>query len=382
MKVLIIPNSFKECADSSTVAKMLTKKLMKCANIEIESIPLSDGGDGFLSVCREKYNLRIIRYKIPNLLGNGYKNVPVGYSEKDGIIFLEVADVIGIKDVPTAERDPLNYNSSPLGLLLKKISFHFTKRSTKIKKIIIGIGGTGTSDLGLGVCSAFGLKLFDKDENQLDVIPGNFIKTSKISRPYMFDYDLQLITDVQIHLLGEFGTTHFFARQKGVREEDLLELEEGVKNILNILKRDFNVDYSETLLGAGGGLGLGLSLLTDPEIIGASKFLNRTLMLREKMENSDLVVTGEGRFDMQSLFNKATGIVIKEAVRQKKKVVLIAGTTDEAAVKNLDRNITIFDLSDHFSTREESILNFRRGLDMAADFITNSLFDKGKIDAA
>jgi len=382
MRILIIPNSFKECADSSTVAKTLAKKLIKCSGVEIESLPLSDGGDGFLSVCREKYQLKTIRYKIPRLAGKGYKYVPVGYSPKDRIVFLEVADVIGIKDVPLDSRDPLNYNSYPLGLLLKKISFYFAKRSVKLKKIVIGIGGTGTSDLGLGVCSAFGLKLYDKDDKELAAIPGNFIRAAKISRPYMYDFDLQLVTDVRIHLLGEFGTTFFFARQKGVKEEELPELEEGVKNILAIIKRDFNADYSDTLLGAGGGLGLGFSLLTDPVVVGASRFLNKTLMLKEKIENTDLIVTGEGRFDLQSLFNKATGVVIKEAMRQKKKVVLIAGTTDDIAVKNLGRKVTIFNLSNHFANREESILNFRRGLNLASDFIAGLLYEENKIGAA
>jgi Glycerate kinase len=95
-----------------------------------------------------------------------------------------------------------------------------------------------------------------------------------------------------------------------------------------------------------------------------------------------MIITGEGSFDNQSLFNKATGVVIKEAIRQKKKIVLIAGKADQAVIQKLGYNISIIDLSKHFASEEESILKFKCGLDMAATAITKSINSHNDFNSA
>jgi glycerate 2-kinase len=369
LKILIAPNSFKECANSVEVAKILNWHLKKFHRYEIDLLPLSDGGDGFLQVCKNVFDLELKRFKTPCVYNSGDKFVPVGYSQKDKSVYIEVSDAIGIKNIPPEFRNPLQYNSKPSGVLLEKIYKQKNKNDFSVKKITIGIGGTGTSDLGLGACAVFGLKFIDAQGGSLDVIPGNFSRVKRIILPSRLNMSIELVLDVLINPIGKNGTTYLFAEQKGVKKNELACLESGVKNILNILNKDFGLNLKDEKIGAGGALGVGLSLLANTKIKTSTDFIMKELKLKEKIKKADLVLTGEGNFDRQSMFNKATGIVLNEAILQKKNIVLIAGSADKNILKKLNYDVKVIELGKLFSSREESINKFKEGLEKAAQII-------------
>lgn len=365
MKILIAPNSFKECKSSVETSHLINKFLIDAGYTDNILLPLSDGGDGFLDVCCSKFNLSKKYYRINNVFSDGENKVPVGISE-DYEYYIEVADVIGMKIIEPNRRNPAVINSAPLGELIKKLLKPTIK---KFNKITIGIGGTATSDLGLGVCEKFGLKLFDKNNKEVEVKPINYNKVERIILPRKSKLLLNTVIDVKIPLTGKKGCNQVFAAQKGASSFQINAMEAGAKKIIQILKRDHGIDFSKKLIGAGGGLLLGLSLIGYVNIIESTQFLINKLALLKYIENADLVITGEGNFDKQSYLKKATGIVVTESLKKKKKVALFVGKNEVRISKFNQHNPLIFELMSKYKSRSESIANFENGIKL----LTNDL---------
>ncbi len=213
-KILIAPNSFKECSDSVTTTKLISTNLRSELNgFEIIEKPLSDGGDGFLECIRysnKKFEPKI--YSV-NSYNNLPKDVPVLIIGKE--LFIESADVVGLKLIPPSDRNPLKINTAPLGELLIKIDSEVKQGKIDISIVTIGIGGTATNDLGLGVCDKFGLELIDSSGQQLNTLPSEFNKAARIiwHKPSL-SFKIRALTDVNTPLMGKKGTAALFASTK------------------------------------------------------------------------------------------------------------------------------------------------------------------------
>ncbi|MCX6136024.1 MAG: glycerate kinase [Ignavibacteriales bacterium] len=367
MKILIAPNSFKECADSTVVATILADVLRR-PGVSVRSLPLSDGGDGFARVCAGALHLSISSYEVGRIDRRGTRQLSAAHAAKSQEVFFELADVIGLKDVPPARRNPLRLNSQRAGELLKALTDR-TARSGGFSRIVIGVGGTATNDMGLGLCVPFGLRLLDENETELPVQPELYSEVRHIVLPDKISAAVEVVLDVQIPLTGRKGTAEVFARQKGAHDADIPVLERGFRNILRVLRGQHGIMFSGTKIGAGGGVCVGLSLLSSLKITSAEDFLNQTLHLKEMIGEYDIIVTGEGRFDAQSFMKKATGIVVRESLRRRKTVFILAGSIDVSLKKKLGRDVHWVELSPMFRTREESIRKFRAGLQRAAEEI-------------
>lgn len=361
INLLIAPNSFKECAEAVKISKII-KKSFDEPEFRVKSIPISDGGDGFLNICQNNFHLKIHKKEIRSFYDDSYLQVSVGISIDRKIIYLESAEIIGMKKIPVEKRDPSILNSSNLGELLIKLGNEFPV----ISKIVLGLGGTATSDLGLGLCVPFGLKLFNKDGNELPVRPKYFTEVNSIVLPKTkLLIPIEVVTDVEVPLYGITGTSKTFAKQKGATEEEIEILEKGAKNIVSVLKRDHGIDLSSKLIGAGGGLILGLSLIVDLKICFAEEFLLKKLKLEEEIRKVDFIITGEGSFDTQSFMKKGTGILINNAKTHQKKIFVICGKMDQATSVRIDECVIPFSLKKYFSTEEESLKNYETGIEKA-----------------
>ncbi len=323
MRILVAPNSFKECADAVTVASAIRDELDSgLPGALIEMLPVTDGGDGFLDVCKRTNELAMRYAKVPAIHNGVMVDVPYGIDKQGKTAFIESALVIGLAGTPVEFRKPLNLSSSGLSVLLHAIA----QSESAMEKVIIGLGGTAINDLGLGCASIFGLRILDESGNDLPIVPANYTFASSIVLPTTrFPVELELVTDVQADLLGEFGTSRVFSPQKGATPEDVEKLETGFANILRILERDFNLNFDDKKMGAAGGIALGLSLFASIKLIPAKEFLFSSLKLREKIESSDVIITSEGSYDDQSALQKAPAIILDEAVKLGKKAILIAG---------------------------------------------------------
>lgn len=366
MKILIAPNSFKECISSVNLADLISSNLSPGNNIETIISPLSDGGDGFLKVVQISFGGVSRSAVISKPFNDDRFKAPYLYDEKKRKIYIETAEVCGLKLIPPNERKILYNSSKGLGEMIKQIS---SVNKLNADEIIIGIGGTGTNDLAMGALSQLGLKLFDKNGKELKALPVNFINVEKIDwmKPNLKS-KLTLVVDVENPLLGKDGANAVFAPQKGASYEDINKLEEGFNNILRIASEN-----NENLSGAGGGLAAGLKIFLNAKIIAAEEFILDRLQLKTEIEKSDLIITGEGKIDRQSFMNKGTGIVLNQAKKMGKKVFIICGIADESIFGFLPQNCKIIELRKYFSSKDESIKNIEKGISKACKEILAEL---------
>ena len=239
-KILIAPNSYKGSADSVTAAIQFKKYLSKFIHpdkFEFIVKPISDGGDGFLNVCKNIFDLEILSYLISAPSDKEKIKIELGYSLKRKSVYIESAKILGLEMIPVSERRQLELSSKGMGELLFHLKKLKEEESLEIEKVIIGIGGTGTSDLGIGCAGFFGLKLFDANEKPLKLIPENFYKAEKISLPKVnLPFEIGIVIDVDNPLLGEKGAAKVYAKQKGASSEEINIIEKGFVKILNLMK--------------------------------------------------------------------------------------------------------------------------------------------------
>ena len=372
-RILIAPNSFKECAYSTDVSRLITDSLEKsfCGDsslAELVQFPVSDGGDGFLEVIKEHFKTETKFFKLTPITGGEFLEYAVEYSADKKTVFIESAKIIGLKLVPIEKRNPLNLNTEALGELLIKIN----SSDIDVESVVIGIGGTATNDLGIGMLSRFGLQLYDFSGSLLLPVPAHFASARNISLPeFGLRFKIVLVTDVENPLLGEKGAARVFAGQKGADEESIIALEQGFSNLLNILQVDEGI--GKTLSGAGGGLAAAFQLFFNPVIINAREFILRYLCLESKKDDFYLVITGEGTLDGQTLLNKGAFIISEYFMKKCVPVCFICGEN------KLYRNpelLDIIELRDFFSSKEESISRFSDGIETACRAIVNKYFNK------
>jgi glycerate kinase len=216
--VLIAPNSFKECSDSVTISGIIYNNLKKNLDYNLIRKPISDGGDGFTEVCKHYFDGEELIYNISTPYNDEPLACKVIYSEELKTVYIESANVLGLKVVPQAKRNPLLLSSNGLGKLLLTLA----NENYDIKKVIIGVGGTATIDMGLGACSALGVKLFDECGNELDVIPANYSKAKDIDwRECKLPFLVFNVIDVSNPLIGMLGAARKFGSQKGADEPSL-----------------------------------------------------------------------------------------------------------------------------------------------------------------
>ena len=369
MKILIAPNSLKECADAVKIAELIIASLLKRKNYRLFSKPISDGGDGFVKVAEKNFSLVKIKYQLPNYSGKNKIICETGYYQKEKTLFIESANIIGLNLIPFGIRHPLLLNSSAMGILFKKILRDMAKRNLEIEKIIIGIGGTGTNDLGMGMLSELGLKLIDRKGNILNPVPANFnLVTDIIWKKPPLPFKIDLIADVNNPLLGKNGSSFVYGRQKGLTFPEMKIADSGFSNILEIAKEKKIIPNVKFISGAGGGLAAGFQLFLNACVIPSSHFIFNNLGINRK-NNYDAVITAEGSFDEQSFMNKGTGLIIKKFGGLKTKVFLICGVLDKKVLKKLPKNVFPIELSSYFNNPKESVKKYKKGIELACQQI-------------
>jgi len=365
-KILLAPNAFKECADSVEITRILSSELRKSIDWQIIEVPLSDGGDGFLQVCEMLFQGNRLTYLIKNIYDEQLIPIDVIYSKKNKSVYIESAEVLGLKKTPGEFRNPILLNSKGLGDLTHLIKSDISSGKIDVKKVIIGIGGTATVDFGLGAASVFGLKLLDNDNNKLEVIPANYIKVKEIEycKP-AFPFELKVVADVKTPLFGKNNAIEMYSKQKGANLNHIEELIKGFTNIYNLLLNNNLMHSDKQLNGAGGGLAAGLEVFFGAEIISSKIFIDEILLSGIEKNSIDAVITGEGAFDEQSLQDKGAHIIIEKFKEFDKPIFLICGTIEKSVADNLPPVVKVIELVDFFNSEEDSIKYYETGLQKA-----------------
>ena len=375
-RILISPNSFKECADSVTIAEQIKDILSPLRNAELIIKPISDGGDGFLKVCQYYFDGEIRKYSISTAYDDSMFECPILYCEERKEIYIESAEVLGLKRVPTFYRNPLKLTSKGLGELLQKIEGDIQRKLLSVQKLYVGIGGTATIEMGLGMMSELGLRFLDSTKGEINVLPVNFQSVQAIEyKPFNFSFEIIPVVDVNSPLLGKQGGVSLFGKQKGADDNTILFHENGFDHMLKVFKNNgLQFSYYE-LSGAGGGIPAVFQIFYNLPLLYSSEFVEYHLGFHKyfSCEAVDYLITGEGAYDSQSEFGKAVGVLIRLFGSNVEQIFLVCGKLNIDNIAALPKYIIPIELSKYFDDKEESIIKYKEGLKKACKEIVNHL---------
>ena len=332
MKILVAVNEFKGSLTSREIADLISKLAnSRYKNIEIVPEVIADGGDGFLDIFNNFSKKEVL---VTNAMGEKIKaSYLVDYDNKKAVI--EVAEIIGLKKV--SEKNPYLASTYGLGEVIKSLL------QENIRDFIIGLGGSATNDCGIGMLSALGYKFYDKNNNECIHGINALSKINRIDDSYLNENlknaKFTLISDVENILCGQEGATYVFSKQKGLKEENFQIVDDYVNKFTRIVYNKYNTNYSNILgSGAAGGLAYGFLTFTNSEIKKGSDFMIEYLEIEEKIKEIDIVITGEGKLDLQSFMGKAPIEIARVAKKYKKNVIFLAGTIVDKEIDTLDTN--------------------------------------------
>lgn len=332
MKILVAVNEFKGSLTSREIADLISKLAnSRYKNIEIVPEVIADGGDGFLDIFNNFSKKEVL---VTNAMGEKIKaSYLVDYNNKKAVI--EVAEIIGLKKV--SEKNPYLASTYGLGEVIKSLL------QENIRDFIIGLGGSATNDCGIGMLSALGYKFYDINNNECIHGINALSKINRIDDSYLNENlknaKFTLISDVENILCGQEGATYVFSKQKGLKEENFQIVDDYVNKFTRIVYNKYNTNYSNILgSGAAGGLAYGFLTFTNSEIKKGSDFMIEYLEIEEKIKEIDIVITGEGKLDLQSFMGKAPIEIARVAKKYKKNVIFLAGTIVDKEIDTLDTN--------------------------------------------
>ncbi len=338
MNILIAPNAFKNSLAADIVSEAIHKGLLQSnLTCSCTSFPVGDGGDGTAGLLIKHLKGKIITRKVHDPLMREI-NSSFGIIENDvaspKTAIIEMADASGLRLLKSEEYDPLHSTSFGTGELIKYAI------EENVKRLILCIGGSATVDGGVGIMQALGAVFYNKRGEILDNIPASLINLEDIdlskidSRVY--DIELVILCDVENSLLGKEGAAAVFGPQKGASTEDVKQLNAALTKFRDVvLKRNGKDIASLKHGGAAGGVSAGLHTFLNAKLVtGIEYFLDET-EFDKLLPQTDLVITGEGSIDTQTLQGKGPFGVAKRAKANSIPVIGIAGKVPLAEDKNL-----------------------------------------------
>ena len=337
MKFLFASDSFKGTLSSRRTAELLTRAAQEIfPDCECRCLEVADGGEGTTEAVLSAAGGRRMEAMVCDPLWERRKAC---YAALDGRrAVMEMAAASGLPLVPAELRDPRNTTSYGTGELIRDAL------DKGFRDLSIAIGGSATNDGGIGCMRALGVRFLDEDGNELSGCGGDLIKIRSIDRsgldPRLRDTHVTVMCDVTNPLCGENGATHTFGKQKGGTPEILDELEAGMENYRELLRREFGIDMDEEPgAGAAGGLGAALLSFLRAELRSGIETVLDLIEFDKKLEGVSLVVTGEGRADWQSVFGKVMQGVGRRCLRQGVPAVAIVGSMGDGAEQIFDYGI-------------------------------------------
>ena len=325
MKIVIAPQTFKGSISALNAALAIqTGVLTLLPDAETILVPVADGGDGTLETLVEGSGGTIRTASVTGPLGER-REAPWGAMGDGVTAVIEMARTSGLALVPLDSRDPMNATTYGLGEAIS------AALDEGFRRFIVGIGGSATNDAGAGMAQVMGAKLTDQS--------GNIVRPGGAALGGLHHIDLSdldsrvsestfmVACDVTNPLTGPEGASAIYGPQKGASPAMVEELDSALSNFAEVVRRDLGVDV-ETMQGSGaaGGLGGGMVAFLSAELRAGVDIIMDTVNIHQHLEGADLVITGEGALDFQTVYNKAPVGVAQRARRLGVPVVAIAGT--------------------------------------------------------
>jgi glycerate kinase len=356
MKILIAPDSFKGSLSSKQACDAIEEGL-HCASenaFEIAKIPIADGGEGTVEAFLSALGGQLVNLTVTGPLG---ESVPSFYGILlDGTAVIEMAAASGLNLVPPDKRNPLITTTYGVGQLIED------GLGKGCVKFIVGLGGSATNDGGAGMLQALGIKLLDKNGQEIPWGGGNLDKISTIDLsgvdPRLKSAEFTVACDVDNPLCGENGASAVYGPQKGATADMVKLLDRNLSHFADVVSRTLGEDHRDDPgAEAAGGLGFAFKSFFHAQIRRGIDIVMETTHMEEKVKWADLVITGEGKADFQTArFGKAPAGVARLAKHYGKPVLLIAGSLGEGYEELYNQGVTAaFSITNSPMTLEEAM---------------------------
>ncbi|MGV6830652.1 MAG: glycerate kinase [bacterium] len=327
MKIVLAPDKFKGSLTATEFCDEVADVLSTYdASIQIKKLPLADGGDGTIEVANYYLDGTIVELEVTGPYFNKVKATYL-YSDKTKTAFIEMAEASGLKLVKDQPLDTKNATTLGTGELIKDAI------SKGAKKIILGIGGSATTDCGIGMAKALGFKFLDKNDLELQPIGASLSKIERIDKvdvlPELSNVTFTIACDVSNALFGENGAAYIYAEQKGATPEDIQLLDDGLQSFSKVLKDEFAVDL-QNISGAGAAGGLGAASITflNGQLNKGIEIIKELAHFDQYISDADWIITGEGKLDQQTFSGKTINGVLTSAKKVDVKVAAFCGSID------------------------------------------------------
>ena len=326
-KIVIASDSFKGSLSSQEVADAFEKGVRDIIEeCNIVKVPIADGGEGSVDALTTSLKGEYVYVEVNDPLGRRIK-AKYGFIESKKTAIIEAAAACGLTLLNENERNPMLTSTFGVGEIIKDA----INRGSK--KLIIGIGGTSTNDAGTGMLQALGYNFYNIEGNPLN---GNGKNLENISyftdikaNKSLKEIEILVACDVTNPLYGENGAAYIYAAQKGANKEMIKNLDNGLRNFATIVNKYNKSDFSFIPgAGAAGGLGFTLKSLLNAKLVRGIDIILELIDFDSIIKDSDIIVTGEGKIDSQTLMGKTPSGILNYGLRNNIPVLAICGKID------------------------------------------------------
>ncbi|MBS1519924.1 MAG: glycerate kinase [Bacteroidetes bacterium] len=369
MHILIAPNAFKNSLDAMQVAKAIEQGLQQSQlDCTTECFPIADGGDGTGSLIIERCKGVIVSQQVHDPLGRKIDS-RFGLIDNGKTAVIEMADASGLRLLKREGLNPMQTSSYGTGELIN------AALDKGVSKIVIAMGGSATVDGGCGILKALGIDFLDKDGKRSKAVPDELAKMVKIDDSGLdrriHDTEIIILCDVNNKLLGPEGAAAVFGPQKGASPSDVKLLDSFLANFATVSKAQLGTDMTVIKHGgAAGGATAGLHTWLNAKLVNGIEYFLSLTGFDQALKNADLVITGEGSIDTQTLQGKGPYGVAVEAKKKHLPVVGLAGRVpnkpDATLQKYFDALLSInrdfIDMPTAIANTEKNLIETAQGL--------------------
>lgn len=355
MKIIVAPDSFKDSLSALKASRVIKKAILNILpNAEVVEIPVSDGGEGLLDILIRVLGGNKIKFIVKDPLNRDIE-AELGILNDNKIAIIEIARASGLELLNASERNPMITSSFGAGQLIKHAL------DLGCQEIIIGIGGSATNDGGMGMIKALGAKFLDFNNTEVPDGGGSLNQIYKIDLSKLdariTKCKIVVACDVKSPMTGKLGASFVYGKQKGGTLDQLNILDENLRHYVQKIKEYTGVEI-ESIEGSGaaGGIGGGLLAFLNAELKSGIDLMIEVLKVDQYIKSADLVITGEGKIDSQTLNGKAVSGIASIAKKHKVPVIVLTGKIGCGIDEIYNHGVTsIFSIVNSPMTIEESI---------------------------
>lgn len=333
MNIIVAVDKFKgslTCFEACKVIKSaLSKNKLK---YNVTAFPMADGGDGFSRVLKYYLKTKTISVNTVDPLHRKMKGY-YEWDQKNKTAIVELAVASGIVLLRKKELNPLQTSTYGTGLLIQ----HAIKKGAK--KLILGLGGSATNDGGMGIACALGFEFEDANGQLLKPCGASLVQIQCIRRPKAYKgIEIVIACDVNNPLYGKKGAAYIYAPQKGADKKQVEALDKGLKNLAQVIYQATNKKVSKIPgAGAAGGVAALLCGYFNATMMKGIDLMIQHSHVNKALKKADLLITGEGKIDEQSMFGKVVGTLVDLANSNKVPILLVAGINEIPHRSKLNR---------------------------------------------